>query len=94
MCVAAVVGLVVGVVAIGRPGTTPGQALIVTLGLGVLAYAVEVVIWGDQPRSFAGVPGAVTVLGARVPAHYLLIIGGDAVGVRPAVAVLHPHRPG
>ena len=79
VCVAAVVGLVVGAIAIGRPGTTAGQALIVTLGLGVLAYAVEVVIWGDQPRSFAGVPGAVTVLGARVPAHYLLIIGASAV---------------
>lgn len=71
---AAAVGLAVGVVAIGKPGTTPRASLVVTLGLAVLAYAVEVLLWGDQPRSFAGLPGAVTVAGARVQAHYLLII--------------------
>ena len=72
---AVLAGLVVGVVAIGRPGTTPGTALIVTLGLGVFAYAVEIVIWGDQPRSFAGLPGVVVIGGARLQAHYLLILG-------------------
>jgi branched-chain amino acid transport system permease protein len=72
--VAAVVGLAVGVVAIGRPGTSARQGLIVTLGLGVLAYAAEVLIWGDQPRSFDGVRGATVLLGVRVPAQYLLII--------------------
>lgn len=72
--VAAGAGLLVGIVAIGRPGTDPGTALIITLGLGILAYAVEVTIWGDQPRSFAGLPGAVTLGGARIQAHYLLII--------------------
>ncbi len=72
---AALAGLVVGVIAIGRPGTTPGTALIVTLGLGVFAYAVEIVIWGDQPRSFAGLPGVAVLGGARLQAHYLLILG-------------------
>jgi branched-chain amino acid transport system permease protein len=72
--VAAVVGLAVGVVAIGRPGTSTRQGLIVTLGLGVLAYAAEVLIWGDQPRSFPGVSGATVLLGVRVPTQYLLII--------------------
>lgn len=71
---AAVTGLLVGVVAIGRPGTEPGAALIITLGLGVLAYAVEVTVWGDQPRSFGGLSGATTLGGARVPTHYLLIV--------------------
>ncbi|MFC4069092.1 branched-chain amino acid ABC transporter permease [Actinoplanes subglobosus] len=70
----ALAGLIVGVVAIGRPGTSPGTSLIVTLGLGVLAYAIEVLIWGDQPRSFPGVPGVAEVGDARIPAHYLLII--------------------
>ncbi|MEV4351713.1 branched-chain amino acid ABC transporter permease [Actinoplanes sp. NPDC049596] len=69
--VAAVVGVLVGLVATGRD---PGAALIITLGLGVLAYAVEIVIWGDQPRSFAGLSGVVTVGGARIQAHYLLIL--------------------
>ncbi|WP_433794865.1 hypothetical protein [Actinoplanes sp. CA-252034] len=54
----ALAGLVVGVIAIGRPGTSPGTSLIITLGLGVLAYAVEVLIWGDQPRSFRACPGS------------------------------------
>ncbi|BBH71455.1 branched-chain amino acid ABC transporter permease [Actinoplanes sp. OR16] len=71
----AVAGLVVGVIAIGRPGTSPGTSLIVTLGLGILAYAIEVLIWGDQPRSYPGVPGVAEVAGARLQAHYLLIIG-------------------
>ncbi|GAA4953178.1 branched-chain amino acid ABC transporter permease [Actinoplanes utahensis] len=70
----AVAGLIVGVIAIGRPGTSPGTSLIVTLGLGVLAYAIEVLIWGDQPRSFPGLTGVAEIGGARIPAHYLLII--------------------
>ncbi|HEU5475518.1 MAG TPA: branched-chain amino acid ABC transporter permease [Actinophytocola sp.] len=75
VAIAAGAGLLVGLIAIGKPGTTPQASLIVTLGLGVFAYAVEVLIWGDQPRSFAGLPGAVELLGARVQTHYLLIIG-------------------
>jgi branched-chain amino acid transport system permease protein len=73
--VAAAVGVLVGLIAIGRPGTDPRSSLIVTLGLGIFAYAVEVLVWGDQPRSFAGIPGAAEILGARVQAHYLLVIG-------------------
>ena len=38
--IACLAGLVVGVVAVGKPGTTPQAALIVTLGVGVFAYAV------------------------------------------------------
>jgi branched-chain amino acid transport system permease protein len=72
---AAATGVLVGIVAIGKPGTSPRAALIVTLGLGVLAYAVEVLVWGDQPRSFPGVGGSVEVAGARVPAQYLLVVG-------------------
>ncbi|MEV4283116.1 branched-chain amino acid ABC transporter permease [Actinoplanes xinjiangensis] len=74
----ALAGLIVGAIAIGRPGTSPGTSLIVTLGLGVLAYAVEVLIWGDQPRSFPGLPGVAEVAGARLPAHYLLILAVTA----------------
>ena len=72
---AAVTGVLVGIVAIGKPGTSPRASLIVTLGLGVFAYAVEVLVWGDQPRSFPGLGGSVSVAGARVPAQYLLVIG-------------------
>jgi branched-chain amino acid transport system permease protein len=79
-------GLLVGAVAIGKRGTSPGASLIVTLGLGVFAYAVEVLVWGDQPRSFPGIPGAITIGDARMPAHYLLIIG-VALPVFAALAV-------
>ncbi|WP_433360629.1 branched-chain amino acid ABC transporter permease [Actinoplanes sp. CA-142083] len=85
--VAGVIGLFVGLVATGKPGTTPQAALIVTLGLGVFAYAIEILLWGDQPRSFAGLPGSVTVLGGRIQTHYLLIIGVTAV-VLAATALL------
>jgi branched-chain amino acid transport system permease protein len=76
---AGLVGLLVGLVAIGKPGTGAQASLIVTLGAGVFAYAVEIVIWGDQPRSFAGLPGSLTLLGARVQSHYLLIIAASAL---------------
>ncbi|MFD9133280.1 branched-chain amino acid ABC transporter permease [Streptomyces bottropensis] len=87
VAVAAVVGLLFGVVAIGRRGTSPQAALMVTLGLGILAYAVEVMVWGDQGRSSEGLSGAVTVFGARIQTHYLLIIGVTAA-VFAALAVL------
>jgi branched-chain amino acid transport system permease protein len=72
-------GPLLGLLAIGKPGVTPQAALIVTLGVGVFAYAVEVLIWGDQPRSFGGMHGSVELFGARVQAHYLLIIGVTAL---------------
>ncbi|MEO3922335.1 branched-chain amino acid ABC transporter permease [Micromonosporaceae bacterium B7E4] len=71
---AAGVGLALGAVAIGKPGTPPQVSFIVTIGLAIGLYAVEVLVWGDQPRSFAGLPGATVLFGARVPTHYLLII--------------------
>jgi branched-chain amino acid transport system permease protein len=74
VALAAAIGVLVGLIAIGKPGTTPSASLIVTLGLGIFAYAVEVLVWGDQPRSFAGLSGATEVLGARIQTHYLLIV--------------------
>ncbi|MBZ3900255.1 branched-chain amino acid ABC transporter permease [Streptomyces griseiscabiei] len=87
VAVAALVGLLFGAIAIGRRGTSPQAALMVTLGLGVLAYAVEVMIWGDQGRSSEGLAGAVTLFGARVQTHYLLVIG-VTVAVFAAMAAL------
>lgn len=77
--VACLAGLLVGVVAVGKPGTTAQSALIVTLGVGVFAYAVEILIWGDQPRSYGGIPGSVSILGSHLQAHYLLIIAVTAL---------------
>jgi branched-chain amino acid transport system permease protein len=75
---AALAGLLTGLAAIGRPGTTPLSSLIVTLGVGVLAYAVEIVLWGDQPRSAPGLAGSVVIAGARIQTQHLLVIGVTA----------------
>ncbi len=73
IAVAAGVGALTGFVAIGRPGTNPQASLIATLGVGVFGYAIEVLTWGDQPRSFTGLSGAYELLGVDVPKQYLLI---------------------
>lgn len=77
--IAGAIGLVVGVVATGKPGTTPLSALIVTLGLGFLAYAIEIMVWDDNPHSFAGLGGAVTIAGARMQRQSFLVIVVAAV---------------
>ncbi|MBE1535909.1 branched-chain amino acid ABC transporter permease [Actinomadura algeriensis] len=73
--VAGAVGLAAGLVATGKRGTSPQSALIVTLGLGFLAYAVEIMIWGDNPRSHPGLGGSVIVFGAHVQKQSFLVIG-------------------
>jgi len=71
--VSSAVAVFTGYVAVGKRGTTPQQSLIVTLGVGIFGYAVEVLIWGDQPRSFAGLAGSYELFGVDVPKQYLLI---------------------
>ncbi|HET9959439.1 MAG TPA: branched-chain amino acid ABC transporter permease [Polyangiaceae bacterium] len=70
---AALVGLVTGCVAIGKRGISPQASLIATLGVGVFSYAVEVLVWGDQPRSFPGLAGTQGFSNLEVPNQYLLI---------------------
>jgi branched-chain amino acid transport system permease protein len=72
-------GLLTGLVAIGKRGTTPQSSLIITLGVGVLAYAIEIFVWGDQPRSFPGLPGSLTVAGIGIQRQHLLVIVATAV---------------
>jgi branched-chain amino acid transport system permease protein len=71
---AAVVGLLVGVVAIGRRGTSPLASLIITLGLGIGSYAVLILIWGDQPISFDGLKGNLEVGGVGMQVQYVLVV--------------------
>jgi branched-chain amino acid transport system permease protein len=66
--VAALAGLLVGLVAIGRAGTPPLASLIITL---ILAF-------GDQPVSFDGLRGAVTVAGVTMPRQFLLVAAATA----------------
>jgi len=72
-------GLVVGFIAIGKPGTSTLASLVITLGLGILAYALEIVAWGDQPTSFRMASGSVTIFGARILTQYLVVIGAAAL---------------
>jgi len=74
IALAGVVGLVVGIIAIGKRGTPPLASLVITLGLGILAYAVEIIVFGDQPISYQMVPGAVSVGGAQILTQYFVVI--------------------
>jgi branched-chain amino acid transport system permease protein len=70
------VGLVVGFVALGRRGhTTPLVSLIITLGLALVIVAVELVIFGEQPRTYARISRrAWGVGGVLIQPQYVLIL--------------------
>ncbi|RNL86872.1 branched-chain amino acid ABC transporter permease [Halostreptopolyspora alba] len=72
-------GLITGVIAVGKRGTQPLTALLVTLAVGFLAYAVEVLIWGENPRSLAGLDGRAELMGVPVQRQYLLVIAVTVV---------------
>ncbi|MFJ8113897.1 branched-chain amino acid ABC transporter permease [Streptomyces sp. NPDC096132] len=76
---AGALGLLIGVIAIGKPGTPPLTSVIITLGLAIGAYAAEVVIFGDQPLSFTMADGAADFLGAHVQWQRFVIIGVTVV---------------
>ncbi|MBA9007014.1 MULTISPECIES: branched-chain amino acid ABC transporter permease [Thermomonospora] len=78
VAVAGATGLLVGLIATGKPGTSAQSALIATLGLGFVAYAVEIMIWGDNPRSHPGLRGNVEIAGAFVQKQSFLVIGVTA----------------
>lgn len=72
--VCGVLGLVVGVIAIGKRGTQPLISLIVTLGISLLSAAVIIWLWGQDPVSPPGLKGTVTLLGTEVERQRLLIV--------------------
>src|SRR5207245_11431357 len=71
--VAGLAGALVGLVAIGRRGTSPLASLIITLGLGLGSYAVLILILGDQPISFDGLKGNLDVGGVVRPLQLCLM---------------------
>jgi branched-chain amino acid transport system permease protein len=72
--VCGVVGAGVGWVALGRKGTHPLISLIVTLGLSMVASAVIILLWGQDPVSPPGLRGHLTVLGVEVERQRLLVL--------------------
>lgn len=77
--VAALAGVLTGLVATGGRAITSQSSLIVTFGLAIFAYAAEVVIWGDQPRSFPGLAGALEIGDVRIQKQYILVVAATAV---------------
>jgi branched-chain amino acid transport system permease protein len=73
------VGLLVGVLAVGRRGTPPLISLIVTLGASMLISAAIIWLWGQDPVSPPGLDGSTTVLGASVELQRLLVVGATLV---------------
>src|SRR3990170_3327267 len=71
----AVIGLVFGVIAIGRRGTPPLISLLVTLGLSIFSAAVMILFWGQDPVSPPGLTGSVELLGVRLDAQRILVVG-------------------
>ena len=69
------VGLLVGLLALGRRGTPPLISLIVTLGVSMLISAAIIWLWGQDPVSPPGLDGSVTILGATVERQRLLVLG-------------------
>lgn len=76
---AAALGALVGVVAIGRPGTPILASLIVTIGIGFSLYAVEIAVWGDLPLQFEGVSGIVSLAGVTLQRQYVLIVAATVL---------------
>ena len=70
----AVVGLIVGAAAIGKRGTPPMISLLVTLGMSMIAAAVIVAVWGQNPVSPPGLTGTMRVLGVEVEVQRLLVL--------------------
>ena len=73
------VGLVIGAAAIGKPGTPTVASLIITLGLAIGSYAVIILIWGDQPLSFAGLSGNLQLGAVSLQYQYVLVVGVTAI---------------
>ena len=72
--VCGLVGAVVGWVALGRRGTHPLISLIVTLGLSMIASAVIILLWGQNPVSPPGLRGHVTLFDVEVERQRVLVL--------------------
>jgi branched-chain amino acid transport system permease protein len=73
------IGLLVGLVAVGKRGTPPLNSLIVTLGVSMLASAGIILLWGQDPVSPPGLGGTIRILGATVERQRVLVFGATLV---------------
>lgn len=75
--VVVVVAVLMGAIAIGRRGrTTAVASLIITIGLAFVAEAIELIVFGDNPRTYAAVARtAWSVGGVLIQPQYALVLG-------------------
>src|SRR5690625_1805956 len=73
------IGLLFGLIAIGKRGTSPLISLLITLGLSTLSAAIFILLWGEAPISSAGIPGSTAVLGTQVQSQRILIVGATVL---------------
>ncbi len=73
------IGLVFAFVTIGKRGTPPLTALLITLGLSILSEGIFVTIWGQAPIAPEGLGGATVLLGASIENQRLLTAGISAI---------------
>jgi branched-chain amino acid transport system permease protein len=76
---ATLVGLLIGLIAVGGRETPVMASLMMTIGLGICLYMVEVAAFGDQPTTFEGLPGLMTLAGVSLQRQYVLIIAVSAI---------------
>lgn len=69
----AVIGVIVGFAAIGKPGTPPMISLLVTLGMAMIAQAVVVTVWGQTPVSPPGFSGTIDILGVSLELQRVVV---------------------
>ncbi|QCQ17724.1 branched-chain amino acid ABC transporter permease [Microbacterium sp. RG1] len=69
----AVVGLIVGVAAVGRRSTPSTIALLITLGMSMIGAAMIVLVWGQNPVSPPGLRGTIDILGASIQTQRVLV---------------------
>ncbi len=72
--IAAVAGLLVGLVTLSRPGTPAFVALMVTLGLSFLGTAIIILVWGQNPVSPPGLKGSIAFGDVAIESQRVLIV--------------------
>ncbi|WP_309712027.1 branched-chain amino acid ABC transporter permease [Pseudolysinimonas sp.] len=72
--IAAVAGLLVGLVTLSRPGTPAFVALLVTLGLSFLGTAIIILVWGQNPVSPPGIEGSIAFGSVSIESQRVLIV--------------------
>jgi branched-chain amino acid transport system permease protein len=67
------IGVIFGIIALGRRGTPALISLMVTLGLSIFSSAVIILIWGQDPQSPPGlVSGTISLAGASIESQRVL----------------------